>query len=227
MIIPVNPHRLYEGCMFAAIVHAVTAGEYPELSYEHSWDGYNYSMNNSQGCRATITFHPKYIVAVFQESSKCDLRRSAYDDLTEMPEEILEIARSEALMYVRRDREGEAVPVITAAFWGTWEELRSGQTWEEIVENGGHIIERQLMGRDQAWAWWDDYYGLNNSQMDLIASLYKRKMENHGEKIYLLAEEMDFLCGDPNECLTALRELDIFPYANTDGMIRRETYEKI
>lgn len=216
MKIPVDPRRLYEGCVFAAIVHAVTAGEYPELNYEHSWDGYNYSMNDSQGCRATITFHPQYIVAVFQESSKCDYRRAADEYLADMPEKILEIARSEALMYVLRNRAGEDVPVITAAFWGTWNELCSGQSWEEIVENGGHIIERQLLDRAEAWVQWDDYYGMNNRQMDLIASLCKRKMENHGEKIYLLAEEMDSLYGDQDECLAALGELNIFPYADTE-----------
>lgn len=43
--ININPKELYQGCMFAAIIHAVLVGEYPELNYEHSWDGINYSMN--------------------------------------------------------------------------------------------------------------------------------------------------------------------------------------
>ena len=52
-----------------AVAHAVTVGEYPELNYQHSWDSINYCMNNSQGCRGTITFGKKYIIAVFQDTS--------------------------------------------------------------------------------------------------------------------------------------------------------------
>ncbi len=41
--IEINPQQLYNGCIFMAVAHAVTVGEYPELNYEHSWDGINYS----------------------------------------------------------------------------------------------------------------------------------------------------------------------------------------
>lgn len=40
--IEIEPAKLYQGCLLAAIVHAVAVGEYPELNYEHSWDGINY-----------------------------------------------------------------------------------------------------------------------------------------------------------------------------------------
>lgn len=45
--IDINPKQLYKGCLLAAITHAVTVGEYSELNYEDSWDGFNYCMNNS------------------------------------------------------------------------------------------------------------------------------------------------------------------------------------
>ena len=54
--IGINPQKLYNGCIFMAVAHAVTVGEYSELNYEHSWDGINYCMNNSRGCHGTITF---------------------------------------------------------------------------------------------------------------------------------------------------------------------------
>ena len=31
---------------------------------------------------------------------------------------------------------------------------------------------------------WDDYYGLNNEQIDLIESLYKKKMQNRSDTIF-------------------------------------------
>ena len=214
--ININPVKLYEGCVFAAIVHAVTAGEYPELNYEHSWDGINYCMNDSQGCRATITFHPDYIIAVFQDMSKydfnMDLRMDIQELLTEMPEDILELARAEALQYVLEDINGEIQPVITAAFWGTWEGLSSSQAWVEIWENGGYIIRNQLLSHQESLVQWDDYYGLNNEQMNLIESLYERKMQNRSNAIYMSDEEMKYLYGDIGECIESLQELNIYPY---------------
>ena len=206
----INPKKLYEGCMYAAIVHAVTVGQYPELNYEHSWDGYNYSMNNSQGCRATITFHPEYIIAVFQERTNIDINRSAYDYLTDMPDDILKIAESEALAYVLQNVSGETRPIITAAFWGTWDELSSNQSWENILQSGGFILENQLLNHEQSLQSWTDYYELNNDEIKLIESLFERKIKNGDSRIYLSAEEAKILSGDIGECKESLRELNIF-----------------
>lgn len=205
----INPNELYKGCILAAIVHAVTVGEYPELSYEHSWDGMNYCMNDSQGSRATITFHPEYIIAVFQDLSKIDKDKSADDYFAGAPNNILKIADEEALQYVLSDMDGEIKPVITAAFWGTWETLSSSQTWDNIVENGGHILANQLLDYQKALANWDDNYGLNNIQLDLIHSLFERKTANRNCTIHLTEQETSALYGDIEECRESLRELNI------------------
>ena len=91
---------------------------YPELNYEHSWDGINYSMNDSQGCRATITFHADYIIAVFQDIHKVDWNIDALNFFDGASEEIIQIANNEALQYVLEDVEGAIKPVISTAFWG-------------------------------------------------------------------------------------------------------------
>lgn len=52
-MINIIPKELYKRCLLAVITHAVTVGEYPKLNDEHSWDGFNYCINNSQGCRTT------------------------------------------------------------------------------------------------------------------------------------------------------------------------------
>lgn len=206
----INPKELYEGCMYAAIVHAVTVGQYPEFNYEHSWDGYNYSMNNSQGCRATITFHPEYVIAVFQEKAGIDISKSANDYLANMPDDILRIAESEALAYVLQNVSGEIRPVITAAFWGTWDELFSNQSWEDILQNGGFILENQLLNHEQSLQSWNDYYELSDDEINLIESLFERKIKDEDSRIYLNAEEVKVLSGDIGECEESLRELNIF-----------------
>lgn len=206
----INPRKLYEGCIYAAIVHAVTVGQYPEFNYEHSWDGFNYSMNNSQGCRATITFHPEYVIAVFQEKTSIDISRNAYDYLIGMPDDILRIAETEALAYVLQNVSGEISPVITAAFWGTWDELSSNQSWEDILQNGGFILENQLLNHEQALQSWNEYYELSNDEINLIESLFERKIKDKDSRIYLNAEEVKILSGDIGECEESLGELNIF-----------------
>ena len=205
-----SPKKLYQGCLFAAIIHAIMVGEYPEFSYEHSWDGLNYSMNNSCGCRATITFHPRYIVAVFQDYSRIIPGKNAYEYLSGMPEDILKLAQTEALQYVLRDENGEIKPVITAAFWGTWEELSSSRTWSDIWENGGYILENQLLPHQQSFIRWDDYYGLSDGQMKLAQSLLDRKLADAGTPILLSPQEAENLYCDIEECAASLQELNIF-----------------
>lgn len=208
--IEIEPAKLYQGCLLAAIVHAVAVGEYPELNYEHSWDGINYNMNDGQGSRATITFHPKYIVAVFQNRESFGQRKAAMDYFEGASEEIVEIARNEALQYMLEDIDGAAQSVITGAFFGDWKNLFSNQTLDSLMETGGFILENQLMDYQNALVEWDNYYGLNNEQFFLIDDLYKKKVSHGNDAIMLDEREKRYLYGDMEECRKSLRELNIF-----------------
>lgn len=215
--IPINPTDLYYGCLFAAVIHAIMVGEYPELNYEHSWDGFNYSMNNSQGCVGTVTFHPQYIAAVFRDNSKIIPGKSAYDYLYDIPGTIMQVAESETLQYVLEDVGGEAKPVITAAFWGTWEELTGSQAWDEIWENGAHILENQLLPHRQSLTQWDDYYGMTSGQMKLAESLLDRKLKSAGKAVFLTTDEVKNIYGDIEESAISLQELGIFLPTASEG----------
>ncbi len=210
MEININPKQLYEGCIQAAVTHAVAVGMYPELNYEHSWDGINYCMNDSQGCRATITFHNEYIIAVFQDIDKVDWNTDALSFFEGAPKEIIKIAENEALQYVLDDVNGVVKPVVTAAFWGTWDKLNSVQAFDCVVENGGHIIRSQLLPYNDAMDEWRDYYGLDSKQISLIQKLFHAKIGSNGGEFILHDDEMKSLYGDLEECLVSLGELNIF-----------------
>lgn len=210
MTININPKQLYEGCIEAAVTHAVAVGMYPELNYEHSWDGINYCMNDSQGCRATITFHNKYIIAVFQDIEKVDWNIDALTFFDGASKEIIEIAQNEALQYVLDEVDGVVKPVVTAAFWGTWDRLNSVQSFEDIIQNGGHIIHSQLLPYNDAMNEWRDYYDLDSKQISLIQKLFDAKINSSDDKIILHDDEIKNLYGDLEECLTSLGELNIF-----------------
>ncbi len=204
--IDVEPVKLYNGCILAAIVHAIVGG-----GYEHSWDGINYSTNDAQGCRATITFHSKNIVAVFQNIESFRNRKETSDYFRGAPKEIVELAHNEALQYVLDDVNGITQPVITGAFWGDWENLFSNQTWDNLMETGGFILKNQLMDYQNALVEWGDYYGgLNNKQFSLIDNLYKKKVYPNHDTIMLSESEIKYLSGNIEECRVSLKELNIY-----------------
>ena len=207
--INVAPQKLYEGCIQAVITHAVAVGKYPEFNYEHSRDGIKYSMNDSQGCIATITFHDAYILGVFQDIHKVDWGKDALDFFEGASEDMIQIAKDEALQYVLEDVEGVAKPVVTAAFWGTWKQLFSTQSLADIVDNGGHIIHTQLLPYNAAVDEWCEYYDLDTKQVNLINRLFDKKIASNGDTVTLLDSDIQLLYGDIEECLVSLGELNI------------------
>ena len=205
--IELNPKKLYEACILSSLTHAVAVGMYPELNYEHSWDKINYSMNDFEGCRATITFHKNHIIAVFQDSSCVHTDVNALDFFEGAPKEIIELAKNETLQYVLENVDGIVKPVISTAFWGDWNELYSISSFDEIFEKGAHIIETQLLPFDEAMNEWSDYYELDESQIKFIKHLFDKKIK---ENTFTLSnDDIQYLYGDVQECLISLREMNI------------------
>lgn len=206
--IKLNPQKLYKGCIFMAVAHAVTVGQYPELNYEHSWDGINYCVNNSQGCRGIITFGKRHIIAVFQDISAKTPYQDAMNYFLGAPDAVFELAKAEALQYVLEDIDEEAKPYITAAFWGTWDELYSTLEYDELMKNGAHILAVELMEIHEAIKACDDYYGLTDGEMDLILSLSKQRFQTDFSTPVIL-KKTDALYGDMDEIRVSMGELNI------------------
>lgn len=209
--IAINSGKLYEGSILAAIVHAVTVGEFPELNYEHSWDGINYCMNNSCGCRGTITFDDNYIIAAFRDDRKLANVQDAISFFEGAEENVIKLAENETLQYLLDTVDGSVKPLITAAFWGNWEQLYSNQTLENLMRNGGYIIENQIMEYQDAMKNWNEEYEFHDGQEKLIDTLFQRRMKSSLiQEITISLEERNMLYGDRAECIKSLSELNIF-----------------
>lgn len=205
--IELNPKELYESCILSSLTHAVAVGMYPELNYEHSWDNINYNMNDSEGCRATITFHKNHIIAVFQDSSCVHTDVDALDFFEGAPKEIIELAKNETLQYVLENVDGIVKPVISSAFWGDWNELYSVIPFDDIMDKGAYIIAVQLLPFNEAMEEWSDYYDLDESQIKFIKHLFDKKIK---ENTFTLSnDDIQYLYGDVKECLISLREMNI------------------
>ncbi len=176
--------RLWRGALLATIAHAISVAEDPQLSYELSWDGINYSRQDSQGTRGTVTFAPAATVAVFRDdSSDRTPWRSANQYelnwfLRGIPEDLERLARDEALQYVLDEYDGKVSPVITAAFWGYADSLTAAEPWTDVVRHGAHLLSTELLEPEDAIAEWTDYYDLSDEQSTLLRGLHNCRVKN-------------------------------------------------
>lgn len=187
--------ELWNGCLLASIAHAIMVAHYPELDYEHSWDGLNYSTVDVSGGRATITFTDTWCVGAVRLDRAIDLSiPSAMTYFQGAPQEVIEWARKETLEYLLdEDEDGETRPCITTGFWGDDEQLFSRHSLVAFIQNGGFLFNIQLMDDALASEAWREYYDMNNRQVSLMESLFRRKIHEPGVTIHLTSEEIGMI----------------------------------
>ncbi|MFC3746072.1 hypothetical protein [Paenibacillus sp. GCM10012306] len=194
--------QLWRGCTFAAIAHAIMVAHFPKSSNEHSWDGMNYSVQDSMGTRGTITFSPNYVVAAFRNDKSERVSANKFAEAINYfhgaPIEVIELAKSETLQYLLDDIDGNVKPLITTAFWGTSIKSYSLDSLEELNDHGAFLLENQLMDFENSLESWKEYYDMSSEQCDLLISIFNRKVTNPNETIVLTKEEITML-GDVDQ----------------------------
>ena len=182
--------RLYQGCMLASIAHAIIVTKYPNMSYEQSWDGINYSIQDSSGQRGTITFDDEFCVAAFRNDSSERIAENlnSLDYFANAPFGVIELANSETLQYLLEEVGEITKPIITTAFWGS-DIIYSNDNIKVIMSNGANIIKNQLLDTEDALRAWQEEYEMNKEQIELLRSIYNRKIDNVNSKIVLSKDE--------------------------------------
>ncbi|WP_347269286.1 hypothetical protein [Bacillus sp. TL12] len=160
-------------------------------------------MHDSSGARGTITFHPNYLVAAFcdDNSERISDNKNALDYFKGSPDVVQGLAGSETLQYLLDDMYGETVPVITTAFWRNSDGLYSKDELDEMIDNGGFLIERQARDIELAINEWQEEYELSDGQIKLLKSIFKRKIEQPLDGIILTTEEVQMIEFDDEEGL--------------------------
>ncbi|WP_291568419.1 MULTISPECIES: hypothetical protein [unclassified Clostridium] len=190
--------KLWQGCILASIAHAIMVAHYPELSNEHSWDGINYNIQDSEGVRGTITFHSEYCVGVFRNDNSDRIKiinnaKQAKEYFAGAPKEIMSLGEQEALQYLLEDVEGKIMPIITTAFWGVGENLLTIDSIEDMYDNGMFLLERQLMDFDRSIEEWREYYDMSPEQTELLKTIFKRKINQKSGDIILSKDEIQLI----------------------------------
>lgn len=186
--------RLRDGCILAGIAHAIMVAHYPSIANEHSWDGLNYSVQDSAGTRGTVTFSDDLCVGAFR-NDKSDRARAenlkyAVEYLWNAPPDIIELAEKETFMYLLDYLDGGLQPFITTAFWGNEKGLKINDTFDDFIEYGGRLLDRQALDYELSIAAWANYYNMSEQQVDLLKSVYRRRIEASSDTIYLSKKEV-------------------------------------
>lgn len=86
------------------------------------------------------------------------------------PSEVIDIAKEEALQYVLEEVEGETVPFITTAFWIEDSGAYSIDSFEEMEEHGGFLLEIPLLDTASAIERLEEEYELTEEQIELFTT---------------------------------------------------------
>ncbi|WP_230873933.1 hypothetical protein MKX50_13905 [Paenibacillus sp. FSL W8-0186] len=189
---------------------------YPELAYEHSWDGDNYSVIDGSGGRGTITFKANYIVGAFRNENytRTDIP-TALDFFTGAPKDVFELAINETLEYLLdEDEDGTISPSITTAFWGDNDSITSVDNIVRMIQCGAYLLERQFMEIEYAIESWREYYDMTQDQVNLLKSLYERKVNKPYGKITLSKDEIEIIGAESpegmSESMTSFEEIRVY-----------------
>ncbi|MED1304715.1 hypothetical protein BK704_07685 [[Bacillus thuringiensis] serovar konkukian] len=202
--INVDREKLWNGCILTSIAHAISVAHYPEFSYENTWDGFNYNIQNGSGAQGTITFHPEYCVIGLQdfESERVNKKVDALIYFEEAPEKVIEIARKETLQYLLEGEDEEDTrPLITTGFWIEKSGAYSMERIEDMEDNGGLLLEKQLMDTTSAIELLEEEYELTEEQLELLMLLYERKIQSPNKVIKLSENEISMIGTDNVEGL--------------------------
>jgi hypothetical protein len=85
---------LWRGSVLTSIAHAIFIARAPSLSHEQSWNGRDYSVQDSHGSRGTVAFGDAedHFVALFFRTESGPVRGSGVDLFLGMPGELRTLA---------------------------------------------------------------------------------------------------------------------------------------
>ncbi|TCI21625.1 hypothetical protein [Exiguobacterium sp. SL-9] len=184
---------IWEGCILASIAHAVFIADAPDLAYEHSWEGDNYSTNDGQGSRGTVAFGQEIYVAGFRNDYFAVNPVDANQYFIEAPDQVQQMAEQETLQYLLDEVDGATRPVVTTVLWESDERVFSSHPYDVMLERGADLLKVQASAYEATLAYWEEYYELTEEQLELVEKLYHLKLKDPTERIVLSKEDIQIL----------------------------------
>lgn len=209
----ITKKQFFENCLLSSIAHAMMTNIYPELSYEQSWDGYNYSIQNDSGLRGTVTFLKNSCIGAIRN----DKGNIIYGEdailcfIKQFPNELINVAQSDTLQFLLDYHDGKSVPAITSLFWCDEKGVHLPNINRSNFENDFSLFHTCCLSRSKAIETWKKYYDMNSSAVRLLDYLLTRRIENFEEEIVLSRFQKSLLPGNylHEKCIESFLELRI------------------
>ena len=214
----IRKNDFFKGCLRSFIAHAIMTNIYPALSYEQSWDESNFSIQNSQGIRGTVTFSKDFCVCGIRNETGGLFSQNNYtfDYKKELsrkfPSKIIEIAETETLQYLLIDYDGKTFPNITSVFWCDDDFFGYHSESLDQFSTDLKLFKTILMPEDEALEALSGYYEMDDNSIRLLKYLFVEKANNFNKPIILNDCQKSMIPGGQlnDECKTSLRELKIY-----------------
>jgi hypothetical protein len=208
-----SPKQLRRGITLVTIAHAVACARTPQIAHEHSWDGMTYVVENTMGAYGAATFDNGEVVAAFFDGKSPRaaehklLKQNIQACLAGAPKNLREIAVAETFQYLLQDMDGEAVPLVTAAFWSRRNSLVAPEPWDDVFAHGAHLVRIHLLEVEQALQELRIEYEFDDEQTDLVYALFRRRTSHPGEFISMSGDDFQRLIAYGDEGIDACRQL--------------------
>ena len=210
----ITKKEMFNGCLIASIAHAIMTNMYPELSYEQSWDGVNYSIHNTSGLRGTITFESDFCVGAIrnEKSDICVYGDSIRKHMMCFPNNVVHKAYEETLQYLLMERNGYIMPCVTSIFWANDITVYFEKKCIDVIKRDFILFEKILLQKEDAIDAWRNYYDMDSNSIKLLNELYQIKAKDFNSRIILSEEQKKLIPGIciNDECIESLEELKIF-----------------
>lgn len=210
--------RLRTGSLLGSIVHATVQPRFD--MYFEGWTGDVHQLNDSAGTSGVVVHFTGGAVGTFFDVHSRDqwawLVQNQESFFREMPADLRAIADKLALQYLLLPVDGKVIPLVTAVFWSTGETLSAAVPWEEFMENGGHILRKHLMEREEALAEWTEGYELTAEEVEFASRVFDRKQAAKSYWIELTEDEAKWLEAHAEkpagmkQCRKSFAEIGIF-----------------
>lgn len=207
---------IFQGCLLASIAHAIMTNVYPELSHEQSWDGKNYSIQDSSGIRGTITFEADYCIgAIRNENSDFIAGSECIEKYMKcFPPNIIQKAHEETLQYLLLEEAGSITPYVSSIFWADDRTVHFEKKYANCIKRDLVLLQNILLPERKAVRAWKEYYDMDSESIELLYNLYEIKLHDFYETFFLTEKQKQYIPGNfiNDTCVESLRELNIFIY---------------
>jgi hypothetical protein len=208
--------ELWRGAVLGTIAHAVSLLNYPELASEQSWDGPNYNVQNTMGCLGTVTFESALVTAAFFDprskmAETIDMETYEAERFFESAGSgVLSLAKRETFQYLLQKLNDIPEPVITSAFWTINDRIVAAKPWSEVLRDGAHLVEIQLLPPDAAISAWSETLSLSDDEANLVKRLFEER--EHSEAVRIGADSLpraDYPASALEACAAILRQVGV------------------